>query len=63
VDRERAGVKACPFQFWIRIFQPDVSRRSPDAGTDVLLHERIRAGLKKITTSDHHPVSMMIEFR
>jgi exonuclease III len=27
------------------------------------IHERIQAGLKKITTSDHHPVSMVVEFR
>jgi hypothetical protein len=27
------------------------------------IHERIQASLKKITTSDHHPVSMVIEFR
>jgi hypothetical protein len=28
-----------------------------------VIHERIQASLKKITTSDHHPVSMLVEFR
>jgi hypothetical protein len=27
------------------------------------IHERVQASLKKSTTSDHHPVSMVIEFR
>jgi hypothetical protein len=27
------------------------------------MRKHIQASLKKITTSDHHPVSMMVEFR
>jgi hypothetical protein len=37
--------------------------RSRSGCVEHVIHERIQAGLKKITTSDHHPVSMVVEFR